>query len=112
MFEIFFWILFLIPAMLGLAEILHFVKLYILKPKKAMISYKVVILTNDTAVENMRYAIEQYLWQAGRNGSSLIFVNSLLNKEIFFACKEIAERYDVGFYSKKELEEYLNLIVV
>ena len=112
MFEIFFLILFLIPAMLGLSEILHILKLYILKPKKAMISYKIVILTNDTAVENMRYAIEQYLWQAERNGFNLIFVNSLLDKENFLACKEIAKRYEVGFYSKKELEEYLNLIVV
>ena len=111
MFEIFLLVLFLIPAMLGLAEILHILKLHILKPQKPMISYKVIILTDDTAVENMRYAIEQYLWQPGNNNGNLVFVNSLLNKENFTVCKELAERYSIGFYSKKELEEYFNLIV-
>lgn len=111
MFEIILTIIFLIPAMLGLAEILHISKLQILKPSKQMIAYKIVILTEETAIENMRYAIEQYLWQSGGNNGSLIFINSLLSNDTFDQCKTMAGKYGLGFYSKQEIKDYLDLIV-
>lgn len=111
MVEIFLVILFLIPAMLGLAEILHILKLYILKPQNPIISYKMIILTDSSPVEHMKYVIEQYLWQSKKNNSSLIFVNSLLCEENFKACKNLAEHYGFSFYSKEEIKEYLNLLI-
>ena len=105
-------ILFLIPAMLGLAEILHILKLYILKPEKPIISYKVVILTNTSPLEHMKYVIEQYLWQKEKNSAKLIFINSLLSEDNFNNCKALAESYDLGFCSREEINDYLNLIIM
>ena len=112
MIEICLVILFLIPAMLGLAEILHILKLYILKPQNPIISYKVIILTDSTPIEDMKYVIEHYLWLSKKNNSSLIFVNSLLCEENFNACKKMAEYYGFSFCSKDEIKEYLNLLIV
>ena len=67
MLKIFLTIIFLIPSMLGLAEILHILKLYILKPSKPSIAYKIIFLTNDMPLEHMSYIIEQYRWQGRSN---------------------------------------------
>ena len=111
MAEICLMILFLIPAMLGLAEILHILKLYILKPQNPIIAYKVVILTDDMPLEIMKYVIEQHVWNKN-NSSQLIFVNSLLSQNNFDKCKQFAEEYGIGFCTKDKVEEYLDLIVL
>lgn len=111
MVTIFLFVLFLIPAMLGIAEILHIIKLFILKPQKSIISYKIVILTNDMPFEHMKYVIEKYIWQHSKNSAKLIFVYSLLDEENFNECKMLAEQFGLGFYSKEEIVEYFNIIV-
>ena len=78
MFKIFLLFLALVPMMLGLAELIHILKLRILKPKNPIISYRVVILTNNMPLEHMRYVTEQYLWYSGKNSAKPVFINSLL----------------------------------
>lgn len=105
-------VLFLIPAMLGLAELLHIFKLFLLKPKKSLLSYKIIILTDNSPLEQMRYVIEQYIWQSEKNSSGIVFVNSLLSNLNLIECKNLADKYGLTFCSKKELEAYLNHIII
>ncbi len=102
-------LLFLIPAMLGIAEILHIFKLYVLKPREPMISYKVVVLTDGTALAQLRFVAEQYIW-SGKSGDDVIIVNSLLNEENFKECKKIAQNNNFIYCSADELGKYLKAV--
>ena len=112
MVKIILTILLLIPTMLGLAELIHNFKLYLLKPEKALISYKVILLTDNSPIEQMRYVIEQYLWQSEKNNTGIVFVNSLLSNINLIECKSLAEKYGFTYCSKEELEKYLNQIII
>ncbi len=111
MAHIIFGLLFLIPAMFGLAEILHILKLYILKPNKQLISYKLIVLTNDLPVIQMKYNIEQFLWNGRKNSAKLIFINSFLNHQNFVECKTLAEKYAVSFCSTEDLKKYIDFLI-
>ena len=89
MVEIVFMILFLIPAVLGIAEILHIFKSYFLKPKKDIISYKIIILTNNDPVNQFLYVAEQCLWQG--DCFNLVVVHSLLSLENYIECEKIVD---------------------
>lgn len=110
MTEIILLFIFLIPAMLGLAELLHILKLFILKPQKPIISYKVIFLTNDSAVQQLQYILEQYMWIGKNNNFNLVVVNSLLSEENYDECKLIANKHNLTFCSVEELDGYLKIL--
>lgn len=110
MVEIVFLSLFLIPAVLGLAEILHNLKCILLKPKKDIISYKIIVLTDDNPANQLLYAAEKFLWNGCDNGLNLIAVYNNLSFENFIECEKIAKRYDISFCWADELVNQLELI--
>ena len=110
MLEIFCILILFIPLILGLAELLHAVKLYILKPKKSLISYKIIFLLNENCVEQLLYAKERFLWQGRSENLNLILVNSALNEENFKICGEIAKKYGLIYCTAEELENYIRII--
>ncbi len=110
MAEFFLVFIFLIPTVLGLSELLHILKLNILKPKKPSVSYKVIILTDNFPVEQMLFEIEKYKWLGKHNGNSLIFVNSLLSFKNLQSCKAIAEKNSFSFCKIEEVKKYIEMI--
>ena len=110
MVEIILAVLFLIPAMLGLAELLHIFKMYILKPTKPVICYKIIILTNDNPLSQVIYETEKYSWHGKTGGASLIFIGSLLDDENLTECRIAAESKGFIFCMAEELKKYLDLI--
>lgn len=108
MVEIVFFIIFLVFAVLGLAEVLHILKCRLLKPKKDIISYRVIILTNDNPENQLLYAIEQCLWQYG-SCFNLIAVKSYLSLENLVECEKIAKKYDISLCSLEKLANFLIL---
>jgi len=109
MVEIILSVLFLIPAMLGLSELLHILKIRILSPKKPVISYNVIILNNDKPHQQLQHAIYQYLWHGRELGGVILAVNSFLNEENFSCCKELAEKNNIIFCSLDELYNLINI---
>lgn len=109
MAEIILFLVFLIPAMLGLAEILHILKLYILYPKTAA-SYVLVFLKGENASEQLMLALEQYFWLGKRYARNIIAVDMGLNGESLKVCRKIALRHNVIFCSEKELDLVLKRV--
>lgn len=107
MIEIILLILCLIPAMLGLAELLHSLKLYILAPKNKAISYTVICLTGYSPQQQLRFAIEKYSWMGEK---SIIAVNTFVPEEDFEECREIAEKNNIIFCSADELTDAIKTI--
>ena len=110
MLKIFLILILFIPLILGLSELLHTFKLYILKPKKPLVSYKIIFLTDENCVEELLYAKERFLWQGRNETLNLILVNSALSQENFKICYEIAENYGLIYCSSEELKNYVGII--
>ncbi len=104
MIEIVLLMICLVPTMLGLAEIIHWLKLLILSPKKKVPSYVVLYLTESSPREQISFAAEKYSYYGDRN---IIAVNTFVREEDFEECKAIADKNDIIFCSANELLENL-----
>lgn len=110
MAEIFFIMIFLIPAMLGTAELLHMLKVYMAFPKKTVRSYSVIILTEEDFTEKLEYSREKLEWYGWRYAERIIAVDMGLSAESRRKAFEITKRYDMVLCRAEELEEVLNEI--
>ncbi len=90
-------------AMLGLAEVLHNFKMFLLKPKKERPSYRLVFLEGDDALQTLNSAIAEYRWRGGRYAENIIAVYSFLKPDALSECRKTAERYNVILLSCNEL---------
>ncbi len=109
MLEVIFFLLFLIPAMLGISELLHTLKILILAPKKPVISYNIIILNNDNPHQQLLHTVYQYAWYGRELTGIIVAVNSFLNDENYSCCKEIAEKNNIIFCSFEELDKIINI---
>ena len=105
MIEIILILMLLFPSMLGLAEILHFIKVYILlskvKPQKTVLVY----LKGKKSVEQLEYVIEEYHWYGEQYAKKIAAIDYGIPDDLIEECKEIAKRNNVLFYSKEFLKE-------
>ena len=102
MAELILFLFLLIPAMLGLAEILHLIKTYILYPHKTD-SCMVVYLKGENPVGRLKFALEQYCWLGKRYIGNIIAVSSGLDGEDYDICREIALNHGIIFCGEDEL---------
>lgn len=111
MTEIIVSVILVLLCTLGLAEVIHAVKLYIFSPVKKALSYYVVYLGSDNPESQLRYLGEKYLWQGKRFADNVIAVNSAVGQESFKNCAEIAEKYNIIYCSAEQLSEWAEIIM-
>ncbi len=108
MSEIIFVIIFLIPSMLGLAEILHFIRSYILggkaKPRKLLLVY----LTGDDASLQLKGVLEEFNWHGKRFAEKVIAVDC--GAKDFALCKALAQKGEIYCCDIKELKDIIDVI--
>lgn len=97
--------IFAIPAILGLAEILHIVKLFLLGGKTKIKSVLVVVPNNENYFKQLMNISEQKRWQGDKYAEKIIVLNTLLEKEKFFECRILAEKLGFEFCDKYELND-------
>lgn len=103
MMEILLAFIFIFPTILGVCEILHFIKIHITASQKPNRLYTVIVLDNDSPQEQLNYIINQLVWYGNKKIGTVIAVNSFLDEVNFSSCKDIAEKYNLVFCSAKEL---------
>lgn len=104
--EIILFLVFLIPAMLGLAEIIHIFKTCLFYPKN-IDSYMLVYLSNENSAAKLNFVLEQYYWFGKKYFGNIIAIASDLNKENYDVCQNIAEKHGIIFCNENELDEVL-----
>lgn len=104
--ELILFLIFLIPAMLGLAEIIHIFKTRI-RYSEASNSYMLVYLCGENPVEKLNYALEQYFWLGRRYVGNIIAVATDLSEENYNTCRNIALKHEIIFCNENELAEIL-----
>ncbi len=79
-------------AVIGLAEIIHFIRMRFLKPLGKTNLFSVLYLDGDNAEDQLRYAGEQMNWD-GAHGR--IATYDQLSKQQESVCRQIARQYDI-----------------
>lgn len=103
MAEIIFILLFAVPAILGLAEIIHTVKLWIVasgSPKKRVL---VVIPDDKDFPEQILSSYEEIKWQGSKLAEKIVVVDTLLCEESKQECKALAKKLGIEICSNSEL---------
>ncbi|MGN0493582.1 MAG: hypothetical protein ACI4F7_08045 [Acutalibacteraceae bacterium] len=100
-------------SMLGLAELLHGIKLRLTAPRRKALTYSVVLLSGNDPEEQLLFAVQQKMWLGSSYSDYIIAVNNGLDKKRDKACRYIAEKYGVNYLTPEELKaeigEYIPL---
>lgn len=99
-------ILFLIiPAVLGMAEILHFVKMLILSPYIKCNRYSLIVLENEDALFQLKNFLEENNWYGSKKLGKTIVVCKDLSSENFEECKHLAETNGAKLLDYEKLKD-------
>ena len=96
-------ILLLFPSMLGLAELMHLAKAYILAPKAHPKKTLVVYLYGEYAVEQLRLILEEYNWQGEKYAQQIIAVDCGIEGSQYAECEKMAGKNRIIFCNQKDL---------
>ena len=88
-------ILLLFPSMLGLAEIIHMIKLYILLPKVKPQKAVIVYLNGEKSVEQLQFVIQEYLWYGEKYAKKIAAVDKGIPEDLVDKCVDIAVKNDI-----------------
>lgn len=97
-------------ALLGLTELLHMLKLLLIKPEKRAIVYSLIILHGDTPERQLLPAIEQRLWLGGDYCDHIIAVD--ISSVDDGECRSLAEKYGVIYCTGDSLNNTLRACLV
>lgn len=104
--RIFFYLL-LIPAMLGLSEIIHYLKVYIMKPKGNIKKYMIVYLKGTDCAFKLKSVLEEYFWYGKRYCEGILVLDGGI--EDIFECESMAQRNKVVILKEKVFKDLCNL---
>lgn len=105
MAEIILLLVFSVPAILGLAEIIHSVKLFLISPKIRESGVLVILPDNDNFDRQILNAAEQRNWYGNRFANGIIILDSLLNEENKTECRKLADRLNFEICGKSDLAD-------
>lgn len=107
MYLFLFFLFLVIPAVLGVAEILHYLKLTMLSYREDGHKLSCIILDDENAVIQLKAFCEESNWNGIKSGKECFAIYKNLSENIFNECKTIANKNDIEFLS---LEEFYNEI--
>ncbi len=94
-------VLLLFPSMLGIAELIHLAKVYIISPKVKPEKTVVVYLKGEQAVGQLQYILQEYAWQGERYAKKIIAVDCGIAEDLAEECERIANKNNITFQSDK-----------
>lgn len=105
MAEVIFILVFSIPAILGLAEILHTVKLLLVYPKRKGNKILVIVPDDENFVKQIMNVAEQGRWHGSHYAEKIVVLDTLLSEENKKECALLARKLNLEVCSKAELTE-------
>ena len=100
MAEFVFFMVLVLPAVLGLSEILHIIKKWFLSSGKKAEKILILIPDNDNFENQILSLSSEYRWQGNKLAEKIFVINSKLDEEYREECNLLVQK--VGF---KVLEE-------
>ena len=103
MTEIVFLIIFCVPALLGIAEMLHTVKLWLYSSGKSKGGILVIVPTDENYRSLILNSFNQATWYGKRFAEKIIVVDSLLSEDTKEECQILTNRLEIEMCSKNSL---------
>lgn len=95
--------IFLIPAVLGVAEILHAIKLTLLSGKKQSFGVLVISPEKESFCEQLLSAAEKFKWNGRRYAERIIVLDVLEDENIRNECISLAGKLGIEVCKKADL---------
>ena len=108
--EIVFILIFTVPAVFGLAELIHLFKCYIIRPKKFAAKYLLLFLGDNEPYEQLISALEELIWSGKRYAQNIIAVNCGIAEKDYVSCKGFCEKNNLIFCETEKLSDYLDVL--
>ncbi len=103
MAELIFILLFAILAILGLAEILHTIRLWILSGGEKSEKILIIVPDNEGFPKQLLKIYEEARWQGENFARKIVVVDSCLNEENKQECEKLVQRLGFCLCSKSQL---------
>lgn len=94
-------------ALLGLTELIHGIRVFAVSNKRRAPTFSVVHLNNISPVQQLKYALEQFIWMGSEYADRIIAVTDDLDEKNKELCKHIRGADLVTFCSLDKLSEVL-----
>ena len=102
-------LLILLLSVIGLCDIIHSIKLALLKVKNGKNKLMFCVLKDESSELSLRYVIEQHKWSGKQFADKIVVVNCLNNTSAIERCKVLSEYYDFDFIEKDDILSYFTL---
>ncbi len=100
-----FILLFAIPAILGLAEIIHTCRLWLCSARRLKGKVVVVVARNDDFSCQLLGVAESFKWYGSSFAQRVIVLDDLLTEENRFECERLAKKLNLEMSCVKQLQE-------
>ncbi|MBO5020296.1 MAG: hypothetical protein J6D52_06505 [Clostridia bacterium] len=108
--ELLFFIIFSIPAIYGLAELIHILRGYIITPKAFAPKYLIVFLGDNSPYEQLVCAFTEFSWYGRKYAHNIIAVDCGVSEKDYTACEEYCKKNNMIFCSSDQLSGYLDVV--
>lgn len=105
MFEIIFVVVAVFFGILGLTEVLHILKMLVLKPKKRPKRYLICEIEKDFAKGQILSVAENFRWYGKGIADCVVFVGDGLPQELETLCSYLGESGEIFFCEGPKAEE-------
>lgn len=96
----------LILSVIGLSEVLHNLKLFLLKPKSAD-TFVVCPLNDEFSVLKLKYVIEKMRWNKINYAEQIVAVSSAELDGALNDCCSLADEHNIKVIKPNEFEDFL-----
>lgn len=109
--ELIFFIVFTVPAIYGISELIHLIKAYVISPKGFTPKYLIVFLGENSPYEQLISSAEELFWHGKKYAQNIIAVDCGLEEKEYYDCREFCEKNNFIFCNSNELSGYLDVLM-
>ncbi len=108
--ELIFFIIFTIPAIYGVAELIHLIRSHFIAPKTLAPKYLIICLGENSPYEQLAIIAEELFWQGKKYAQNIIAVDCGISRDEYLNCREFCDKNNFIFCNSKELLGYLDVL--
>lgn len=107
MAEIIFILIFAVPAILGLAEIIHTFKLWLVSSESGGKRVLILVPDNEGFAKQILGAYEELRWHGSKFAEKIVVLDDLLDDENKIECKAITDKLNLEISGLSELSDVI-----
>ena len=109
--ELIFFIVFTIPAICGVSELIHILRVKFISPKAFAPKYLLIYLGDNSPYEQLVASADELFWYGKKYAQNIIAVDCGIKQEEYYNCREFCEKNNFIFCNSKELSGYLDVLM-